>query len=190
MAYTYPPPAPFWSAVAGFFDYADLYQEFVTRAKDGDVIVEVGCYLGRSGCFLGELIKASKKKITLLCVDTWPVPYAHKDGSGIVIESPFETFYANMRQSFLTKIIVPIRAESVWAAQFVRNELAAVFIDGEHDYDNCLADIKAWLPKVRSGGILAGHDYSDTFPGVMKAANEMFGKKLRFMGQCWIYDKP
>ena len=50
-------------------------------------------------------------------------------------------------------------------------------------------DLKAWLPKVKTGGIIAGHDYHDGGPGVIKAVNETFGKnKLRFAdGSVWYY---
>jgi len=34
-------------------------------------------------------------------------------------------------------------------------------------------DIAAWLPKVRSGGLICGHDYGTGFPGVERAVQEM-----------------
>lgn len=37
-----------------------------------------------------------------------------------------------------------------------------VYIDGDHEYDAVLKDVNAWYPKVKHGGILAGHDYVDT----------------------------
>jgi len=192
MAYEYPPPAPFWTAVPGFFDYADVYQNLVNRALNGETIVEVGSYLGRSACFLGEEVVKSGKKITILCVDLWPPTYKNPDNESITIwhESTFETFYANVRQSHLTKIIIPIRASSLHAASFVRNNLASVFIDADHSYEGCLADIKAWLPKVKKGGLLCGHDFSDTFPGVPKAVREMFGNQAQVFGQTWVYKVP
>ncbi len=45
------------------------------------------------------------------------------------------------------------------AANFKDGSLDFVYIDGEHRYEACVADIAAWSPKVRSGGIVAGHDY-------------------------------
>ena len=33
-----------------------------------------------------------------------------------------------------------------------------VFIDAGHGYDEVVIDIKSWLPKVRKGGIICGHD--------------------------------
>ena len=33
-----------------------------------------------------------------------------------------------------------------------------VFIDGGHSMKQVLADLDSWYPKVRQGGIIAGHD--------------------------------
>lgn len=49
-----------------------------------------------------------------------------------------------------------------------------VFIDGGHSYEQCCGDTMAWLPHIKSGGVLAYHDYSDTlFDGVRKCVNEL-----------------
>lgn len=61
-----------------------------------------------------------------------------------------------------------------------------VFIDAEHTYDACKADIQAWWPKVRLGGLLCGHDYS--MADVNKAVNEMFPgsvKALPYPFEVW-----
>ena len=34
-----------------------------------------------------------------------------------------------------------------------------IYIDGDHRYDYVINDIKLWLPKIKKGGIIAGHDY-------------------------------
>lgn len=54
-----------------------------------------------------------------------------------------------------------------------------VFIDADHSYECVSADIEAWLPKVRPGGLLSGHDYSKPgersstgWPGVVRAVDE------------------
>ena len=73
----------------------------------------------------------------------------------------------------------PIRLPSVKAARcFEDGELDFVFIDGEHSYEAAKADIETWWPKVRSGGILMGHDYDrQRFPGVCRAVNEFAQSK-------------
>lgn len=55
----------------------------------------------------------------------------------------------------------------------------AVYIDSDHHYEFTRDEISRWLPKVRKGGIIAGHDYIDRPKfgfGVIRAVNEAFGK--------------
>jgi predicted O-methyltransferase YrrM len=53
-----------------------------------------------------------------------------------------------------------MRKYSVDAAKlFGDGALDFVYIDGNHNIQNVIADLAAWTPKVRSGGIIAGHDY-------------------------------
>lgn len=52
-----------------------------------------------------------------------------------------------------------IRKDSVEAVKYVNEPLDLAFIDADHGYNAVYNDIKAWWPKIRSGGILCGHDY-------------------------------
>lgn len=77
------------------------------------------------------------------------------------------------------KQIIKMKLPSLRAAAVLPDGgLDLVFLDGDHSYDAVKADIEAWLPKVRRGGVLAGHDYNNTakygdyFKGVDKAVNE------------------
>jgi hypothetical protein len=52
------------------------------------------------------------------------------------------------------------------AKTFVDQSLDFAFLDADHTYEGVKADIEAWLPKVKPGGWLCGHDYGkDTTPG-------------------------
>lgn len=42
---------------------------------------------------------------------------------------------------------------------FEDNSLDYVYIDGNHDYDHVKQDLDLWWPKLKSGGLLSGHDY-------------------------------
>ncbi len=66
-----------------------------------------------------------------------------------------------------------------------------IFIDAGHDYESVKADIAAWYPHVRHGGILAGHDYLHRrFKGVTQAVQEFAaaqGKEIETMpGKVWV----
>ena len=85
----------------------------------------------------------------------------------------------------------PIRALSNEAVNKFENESCdVVFIDMEHTYEAVKNDINIWLKKVKSGGYMAGHDYVDGWPGVVKAVNEAFGEEnIIRIDDCWIYHK-
>lgn len=62
-----------------------------------------------------------------------------------------------------------IKAMSHEAAKVVPNDLDFVYIDANHAYEYVKQDIELWYPKVKSGGILSGHDLF--FPGYLGATN-------------------
>jgi len=65
---------------------------------------------------------------------------------------------------------------SVEAAKlYSDNYFDFIYIDGAHDYDNVLADITAWWPKIKKEGIFSGHDW--WFVDVRKAVAQFFGDK-------------
>jgi hypothetical protein len=48
----------------------------------------------------------------------------------------------------------------------------SVFIDGDHHYAECKADIQVWSELIKPGGLICGHDYWAKDVGVMDAVNE------------------
>jgi len=56
-----------------------------------------------------------------------------------------------------------------------------VYIDGDHSYEGVLSDLKNWMPKVKKGGAISGHDFNP-YPdwelsskfGVNQAINDFF----------------
>lgn len=47
-----------------------------------------------------------------------------------------------------------------------------IFMDADPGYESCKRDILDWLPKVRTGGVLCGHDAD--WPTVRKAVEDVF----------------
>ncbi len=77
-----------------------------------------------------------------------------------------------------------IRLESVRAATlFESNSLDLVFIDAVHEEEFVAEDIEAWLSKTR---IIAGHDYSRRWPGVMKAVDSILPDRQLREGGVWF----
>lgn len=84
-----------------------------------------------------------------------------------------------------------VRKKSILAANDFENQsLDFVYIDANHKYSFVKADIEAWFPKVRTGGIISGHDYfnewadiTDVAPnGIDKYVFNVEGVKLAAFG--------
>jgi hypothetical protein len=61
---------------------------------------------------------------------------------------------------------IPKRMTSAEAAPCIEDEtLCFVYIDANHNYEHVREDLALWWPKVRSGGIFAGHDYLEGLVG-------------------------
>lgn len=70
--------------------------------------------------------------------------------------------------------IETIKGDSIEVAiKFPNGYFDFVYIDGNHTYENVKADILAWKPKVKIGGVLCGHDYTNECEGVKKAVDEL-----------------
>jgi hypothetical protein len=59
---------------------------------------------------------------------------------------------------------VPVRSMSLDAVAMLhkRTRFDFVYLDGRHDRQGLKEDLRAWHPRVCPGGILAGHDYTDS----------------------------
>ena len=162
-----------YQRIPGWFTFPNLYESAVSEATEDDSLVEVGAWLGRSTAFLGQRVKASGKKLKVVVVDTFqgspeePSMVASAQALGGSVRPFFER---NMRLADVLELIDIRETPSVDAASAIRDRSCAlVFIDASHQYDSVRADIRAWINKVRPGGILAGHDcytYAAVFNGV------------------------
>jgi glycosyltransferase involved in cell wall biosynthesis len=174
-----------------WFSYPNLYTQFVNETPNGGTIVEVGSWKGKSTAYLGVEVINSGKDIRVYAVDTWlgsPNEDVHQNDPAVVSGTLFNMFVDNMAPiNSQKKVVWPLRADSIEAAkEFEDGSVDCIFIDASHDYENVKKDITAWLPKVKPGGILAGHDWS--WHGVSKAASELLSN-LNVAEDCWIYRK-
>jgi hypothetical protein len=65
---------------------------------------------------------------------------------------------------------------------FDKNEkLDFVYIDAIHDAENIIKDIYCWLPLVREGGVLGGHDYTKAYMDMCEVMNQIFESNLSCM---------
>lgn len=177
----------FYQKIQGWFNFPKLYKSAVEKF-DNAVFVEVGTWQGKSAAYMAVEIVNSKKNIKFYCVDTWKGSQEHRSDNLVKTDTLYECFLQNI--NIVNHAIYPLRMTSLEAAEnFKNNSIDFVFIDAEHDYENVKKDMSAWFPKVKKGGIFAGHDYCGSWPGVIKAVDEFTeSKKLNLKTQesCWL----
>lgn len=160
-------------------------------------VVEIGSWLGEST----EVIASFIRPFPVHVVD-WFKGNKGTELEGIAEkEDIFPLFKKNMEELGLYDQIRPLLMDSVSASRFFKdNYFDFVFIDASHDYESVKADIEAWLPKVRTGGIICGHDceardwdekyihqdvHDHKHHGVIKAVNEAFGDSFNIDERIW-----
>lgn len=170
--------------IDGWMKSAEL--AWLARAASScDTVVEVGSWKGRS---TKALAKTSKGVV--YAVDHWKGSSQPEDATASQAEREgadaiYRTFASNLAREISERHVVPIRAESGEAVVALQRKIRfcdMLFIDADHGYESVKRDIKLWSPLVRSGGLLCGHDYHPTWPGVVKAVDEMVPSRSLMMG--------
>jgi predicted O-methyltransferase YrrM len=171
-----------------WFTYPDFYKSLVETFPSGSKFVEVGSWRGRSSCFLGVEIHNSGKKISLDCVDTWKGSEEHEGYDILKEDGLYKEFISNV--SLISDIVNPVRMTSLEASKLYEDEsLDVVFLDASHKYEDIKDDMIAWYPKVKKGGIFAGHDYP-SWTQVVRAVEEFFPiGNFNSSELCWIHQK-
>ncbi len=151
-----------WSTVPGFFNFFALYQAMAAQFEDGDVVAEVGVWLGRSIIFLAQTLKDMGKRVKLYAVDTFKGEVGTVEHERVVAAhggSIRAAFEANIKRCGVEDMIEIIEGDSAESATQIEDaSLTFCFIDAAHDYESVRKDLEAWTPKIQRGGIIAGHD--------------------------------
>jgi predicted O-methyltransferase YrrM len=160
----------------GWFTFPRLYRDMVNRFPDGSIMVEVGVYEGKSFSYIIIEALNANKKFNFACIDSF------------TFEGLLDKFNLNM-STLKGEFRVIIGDSAGSASAFKDKSIDFVFLDADHVYERIKGDILAWLPKIKDGGLLAGHDYCSDHPGVQQAVQEIFGddwNKDYLDELCWI----
>jgi hypothetical protein len=179
-----------WKDIHGWFDYEDFYRELVEVIPDLGTFVEVGCWLGKSIAAFDAFAKEKGKTINLDVVDLFEGNVDCQEQQNILEAhggNVRSAFIENMRSLGLNGVMVHAEDSITASNCYKAGECDAVFIDASHKYEAVKEDIKAWYPKVKSGGLLCGHDFPEL--GVARAVIERFGGNVGLLGRCWYHKK-
>ena len=137
-----------------------------TRSEFGQVMEEEGFRVGvelgvKAGDFALVTLRAWKSSEEYWLVDLWAPQENYKDEAN-VDQRGHNAFHAKTMQKmkpFMSKVKVCRDYTTSCLKNFEDGSLDYVFVDARHDYKGALEDMENYWPKLRCGGILAGHDY-------------------------------
>lgn len=143
-----------------------------------------GAEIGVAGGRTSEALLRDLPNLHLTMIDPW-VPWKltrkwERGGERQAAErlaAESRTVFANSRRRIWRMVSLE------GAARIEDDSLDFAFIDGDHCYAAVLLDIGAWAGKVKSGGLLVGHDYVDPLPTKYKASRYPHGVK-QAVDQC------
>lgn len=113
--------------------------------------VEVGVYRA----WYSYRLCSANPSLTYYGIDTW-APISRRDQARM--DQHYQCAVERMAQFGERATLLRMASEQA-ATHFNDNSLDFVYLDADHSYDATLADLQRWVPKVRQGGIIAGHDY-------------------------------
>lgn len=128
---------------------------------------EIGVEVGLNAELMCKCIPGLKLK----CIDPW---HSYNFSGHPLPEEQAEANYQTSINRLTPYGVELMRMKSMEAVPLVADKsLDFVYIDGLHDYDNVMLDLINWIPKVKLGGIIAGHDYYKHYRGgVVRAVND------------------
>jgi predicted O-methyltransferase YrrM len=140
-------------------------------------MIEIGAYIGESTCIFAENFKS------VISID----PHLNYQEIDANIYIDFNI----VKEEYLKNIskydnVTYINKTSNDALSDIIKKVDLVYIDGAHIYEQVKNDILNYIKLVKSGGIVAGHDYKDNLD-VTNAVNELLGTPDNvFLDSSWI----
>lgn len=164
------------------------------QASTRKLVCEVGSWMGRSTRAIADNLLEGG---VLYAVDTWQGTPGPKECGLLLKDKPedwlIEQFRANIGAEHLAGPRYKVRtcqgtslAGADYLCNHYQNRFDMIFLDAAHDYDSVKADILAWRPYLAPGGLLCGHDFGGSFPGVERACRELIpGVRKVGAGSIW-----
>lgn len=178
-------------SIPGWFNMHEAYDRVLDNCQDGDVIVEIGCFMGKSSNYLGTNIVNSGKDVTVFCVDTFEGSSEH---SSLNFGKDFiEDFTNNCKELIDLGVLKAVRGRSDSEhvlSLFNIESVKGVIVDGAHEYEAVYDDVYNWYPKLKKDGIMVGDDlYMESVKqGCMKAFGNHLVEGVQFVSgrEAWF----
>lgn len=147
------------------------------------VIIEAGSYLGASVIHMLTVAKRRGLYPLVYSVDAWHGPNGHPIGHLPESQIPasfnrptqYQQFLRNIKSRGFDSQVIPIQAFTAWGAEILKAwgvKAQVCYLDGDHSYNGCLADLRSYWPLVEIGGRVIGDDLHYAGGGVWRAVGE------------------
>jgi len=155
-------------------------QDLINNIPTKGTMIEIGTFTGESTVLFGDHFEK------VIGIDPMLQDYDPKDPtSKFNFNEVLDMFVERTKTYDNIQLITKTSDDAV--NDFNDEVFDFIYIDGIHQYENVKQDIINYLPKVKNGGVIGGHDYGPSWPGVKQAVDEMFGQPDKvFKDTSWI----
>jgi hypothetical protein len=166
-------------------------EHLAKRVRPGGHIVEIGSLYGLSSFTWATSVDPS---VTVYCIDPWVrAPWVIELVEQKVPNCPEFSFEAFQQYTKSCANIIPIRGYSPDDVKDWGKQIDLIFDDALHHNPFFRNNLRFWLPKVRPGGIMCGHDYCSEWPDVVNEVDRLareFGLQVRQRQKLWWIELP
>lgn len=172
--------------LSGWHGNDDLFARLIDEVVP-TLVIEVGSWYGQSTITMAKHLKARHGSAKLIAVDTWlgAIEFIGAGGERDLLlkngyPQAYYQFLSNVLHNAVQDVVIPFPQTSLIAARyFAQKQLQPelVYIDASHEYEDVKADLEAYWPLVRKGGVMFGDDFDTNWPGVMQAVKEFAAQK-------------
>ena len=143
--------------------------DLIADLPEMDSMLEVGSFAGESALMFYD----SGKFKSITCVDVWQDKHAAER-------------MAYAEKSFNERVgDKVIKIKSAFTESINLPKFDFIYIDADHNYESVKQDIILAKKLIKPNGIIAGHDYRETYQGVIKAVKEEFSEVKIYRDSSW-----
>tara|TARA_R100001198_G_C5179409_1_gene176746 strand:- start:317 stop:910 length:594 start_codon:yes stop_codon:yes gene_type:complete len=150
-------------------------------------MIEIGSYMGESTHIFGSCGLFTE----INCIEPFSGTENFNDKNNHTWEEVWEEYDINTRQfKDIVKLHEDYSYDEKVLSKFNDDEYDFIYVDGNHSFESTRQDFELYIPKIKSNGVLGGHDYQQGF-GVDDALEEICDPSnlILFRDSSWLIKK-
>jgi len=178
-----------------------IFEKLIIEYKP-NIIAEVGSWKGASAIHMANICKKNNLNSKIYCIDTWLGGFDHilNNFDDLKIKNGYpQLYYQFLSNVFITNnqdLIIPVPNTSYIGYIYLKyNNIKPnlIYIDGSHEYEDVVNDIKNYYDLLADGGVIFGDDFHDCiWPDVKRGVVDFCRNKninFKIEDGKWIINK-